>query len=152
VSSEPSLSVIKPSANARALTSQEIETITQKEKSREIAELERARSPNAWRGREHIPEPIRDLLDVFVQVTGQRPTRGQLADWLGTGQDWLEIGISAEDLRAAYARSQLTDRRGFLVTRPGSLTSTAGALAGERRRTGSPEQSKQQKALSTLHS
>lgn len=87
-----------------------------------------------------------------MHVTGQRPTRGQLADWIGTGQDWLEIGIGAEDLRAAYTRSQQTDGRGFLVTRPGSLTSTAGALAGERRRTGSPEQSKQQKALSTLHS
>lgn len=141
IAPESSLTVLKPSINACVLSPKEIEEITQKEKAREIAELERAQSPNAWRGREQLPEPIRDLLDVYVQITGQRPAKGQLMDWLATGQEWLEIGITATDLRNAYGRANPPDGRGFLVTRPGSLTSTAGAIAGERRREGNPEQS-----------
>jgi hypothetical protein len=141
IAPESLLTVLKPSINACALSPEEIEEITQKEKAREIAELERAQSPNAWRGREQLPEPIRDLLDVYVQITGQRPAKGQLMDWLATGQEWLEIGITATDLRNAYGRANPPDGRGFLVTRPGSLTSTAGAIAGERRRKGNPEQS-----------
>jgi hypothetical protein len=147
MSPESSLTVINPSINARELASQEIEEITQKEKSRELAELAQAQSRNAWSGREKFPEPIRDLLDAFVQTTGQRPSKGQLTDWLATGQEWLEIGITAADLRAAYARAKPPDGRGFLVTRPGSLTSTAGAIAGERRQTGNPAHSIRDRVL-----
>jgi hypothetical protein len=89
---------------------------------------------NTWSGREKIPEPIRELLDVYVQITGQKPTKGQLMDWLSTGQEWMELEINAGDLRRAYARATPSDGRGFAVTRPGSLTTTAGAVAGERRK------------------
>ena len=142
----------EPSINTFAFSSKEIEEITQREKQREIAKLKRADSPNAWRGRENIPEPIRDLLDVFVQITGQRPSKAQFMDWLNTGQEWLELGIKAEDLRTAYARANPPDGRGFLVTRPGSLTSTAGAIAGERRKAPNPEQSIQDKIHDLLQS
>jgi hypothetical protein len=141
VSPESSVTVIEPSINARELSPKEVEEITRKEKARELAELERAQSPKAWCGRETLPEPIRDLLDVYVQITGQRPSKGQLMDWLASGQEWLEIGLTAADLRAAYSRSKSPEGRGFLVTRPGSLTSTAGAIAGERRRKGESGQS-----------
>jgi hypothetical protein len=140
IAPEPSLTVKEPSVKPAALSPEEIETITGKEMQRELAELERAESPNAWRGRERLPEPIRDLLDVFVEITGQHPSKGQLADWLATGQEWLELGITGNDLRKAYARANPPEGGGFLVTRPGSLTSTAGAFAGERRKARAPAQ------------
>ena len=83
-----------------------------------------------------MPEPIRDLLDVYVQITGQRPTKGALMDWLQTGQDWLEVGISGDDLRAAYHKAKPEPGEGFMVARPGSLTKVAGMFAGERNRRG----------------
>jgi hypothetical protein len=86
-----------------------------------------------WPGRESVPEQLRDLLDVYVQLTGQRPLKGQLSDWLATAQDWHDLEIRTSDLKTAYAQAKPPDGRGFAVTRPGSLTSTAGAIAGERR-------------------
>jgi hypothetical protein len=56
VSSEPSLTVIKPSANARAFASQKIKMLPQKAQRGETAELQRARSPNAWLS-DHEPPP-----------------------------------------------------------------------------------------------
>ena len=81
-----------------------------------------------------IPEPIRDLLDIYVQITGQKPAKNKLMDWLQTGQEWLEVGISADDLRAAYKKAKPDDGNGFMVSRPGSLTTVAGMFAGERRK------------------
>jgi len=95
---------------------------------------EKQSSGSAWTGREKIPEPIRDLLDVYVQITGQKPAKNQLMDWLQTGQEWLEIGISADDLREAYRKAKPDSGEGFMVARPGSLTRTAGMFAGERRK------------------
>jgi hypothetical protein len=89
-------------------------------------------SLQSWCGRDKIPEPIRELLDVYVEITGQRPVKKQLMDWMCSGQEWLELGIIDIDLRNAYARSK--DGQGFTVARPGSLTAVAGMFAGERRK------------------
>ena len=88
-----------------------------------------------WPGREKMPEAITDLLDVFVEITGMKPSKSQLTDWLSTGQEWLDMGIKESDLREAYKKSKGPEGKigGFLVNRPGSLTNTAGAIAGERR-------------------
>lgn len=88
----------------------------------------------AWSGREKIPEPIRELLDVYVELTCQRPTKGQLIDWLQTGQEWLEMGIVPADLKTAYSKAKPDNGDGFMVARPGSLTRVAGMVAGERRK------------------
>lgn len=89
-----------------------------------------------WAGREKMPEPIRDLLDVFVEVTGIKPTRGQINGWLADGSDWVEIGAKAGDIRAAYEKSRGDPVKGggFFVGRPGSLTTTIQAIVGERRK------------------
>ena len=89
-----------------------------------------------WTGRDKVTEPIRELLDVYVELTGQRPTRDMLKDWAGTANDWLEVGIIASDLREAYLLANPPDGRGFLVSRPGSLTSVASKCAGDRRKKG----------------
>ena len=98
-----------------------------------ILENER-QAQNSWAGREKIPEPIRELLDVYVHITGQKPTKGKLMDWLSTGQEWLELGASQEDIHAAYKKSKPDNGRntGFMVSRPGSLTNTIGMIVGER--------------------
>jgi hypothetical protein len=56
VSSESSLTVIKPSANARAFAAQKIKMLPQKAQRGETAELQRARSPNVWLS-DHEPPP-----------------------------------------------------------------------------------------------
>jgi hypothetical protein len=86
----------------------------------------------SWPGRDKIPEPIRELLDVYVQLTGQKPSKGSLVDWLSTGQDWLDVGIIGDDLRSAYKKAHPATGEGFMVARPGSLTKVAGMFAGER--------------------
>lgn len=100
---------------------------------------EKQASGASWPGRETMPEPIRNLLDVYVQLTGQRPAKKNLLDWLQTGGDWLEAGISADDLRAAYKKSKPDNGEGFMVSRPGSLTTVAGMFAGERRKQTDPQ-------------
>ena len=102
-----------------------------------ILENER-KMTNSWVGREKIPESIRALLDVYVELTGQTPSKGKLMDWLQTGNEWLELGITPIDLRKAYEKANPPDGRGFAVVRPGSLTATAGAIAGERRKHATP--------------
>jgi hypothetical protein len=103
------------------------------EQSRQAALKEQ--SGATWTGRESVPEAIRELLDVFVQVTGIRPAKSNLMDWMKAGQDWLDIGATQADVRAAHAKSKGDGKEGsgFTVTRPGSLTSVIGACAGERR-------------------
>ena len=118
--------------NTRALSKEKTEEANQMVD----AILEGARrAQSSWPGREKIPEPIRDLLDVYVQLTGQKPVKDQLMDWLGAGNDWMEAGIVADDLRQAYAKSKPDQygRGGFMVNRPGSLTRTAQMFTGERR-------------------
>jgi len=94
------------------------------------------KSKSSWSGREKMPEPIRDLLDVYVQLTGQKPLKDQIMDWLSTGNDYIEAGIQAIDLQRAYEKSKPdpNGKGGFMVNRPGSLTRTAQMFAGERQR------------------
>jgi len=86
--------------------------------------------------RDKFPEPIRELIDVYVKVTGQRPIKKNVSDWLMTGQDWLDLEIKPIDLQMAYDKSKPESGPGFTVARPGSLTNTAGMFAGERRSKG----------------
>jgi len=101
---------------------------------------EKQTSGASWSGRERIPEPIRELLDVYVQITGQKPGKGKLMDWLSTGQEWLDQGATGDDVQSAYkiATPSNPNKGGFLVTRPGSLTSTIGMLVGKRHTYSSP--------------
>lgn len=89
-----------------------------------------------WPGREKMPEPIRDLLDIFVKISGIRPLKGQLMDWLGSGQDWLEIGAHPQDISKAYEESRPNEKGfgGFACYRPGSLTGAIQKVVGERRK------------------
>ena len=125
------LSSNESSINERELSSKDIEKANKKVDF--ILENER-KALDSWPGRASIPEPIRDLLDVYVQITGQKPAKNKLMDWLQTGQEWLEIGISSEDLQAAYKKAKPDCGDGFMVSRPGSLTTVAGMFAGERRK------------------
>jgi hypothetical protein len=130
--------------NARAPLSQEnidkanrtVDALLEQERTAQ----EKQASGASWSGREKIPEQIRDLLDVYVQITGQCPTKGVLMDWLQTGQEWLEVGISMDDLKNAYAKANPDNGEGFMVARPGSLTRVAGMMAGKRRSGKSLEQ------------
>lgn len=91
---------------------------------------------STWPGREKVPEPIRELLDVYVQLTGQKPLKGNLLDWLKEGGNWLDLGATQDDVRAAYKAAKPDNGKGFSVTRPGSLTGKIGEIVGERRANG----------------
>ena len=70
--------------------------------------------------REALPEPIRELIDEFVSISGIKPMAKEVSHWLMSGQDWLNIGATREDVRGAlrYAKGK------FTLTDPGSLTKT----------------------------
>lgn len=70
--------------------------------------------------REALPEPIRELIDEFVSISGIKPMAKEVSHWLMAGQDWLNIGATREDVRGAlqYAKGK------FTMTDPGSLTKT----------------------------
>ncbi len=127
IAPKPSLTIIKPS-------SEKSEKIIEKANKTVDFILEtELKAQSFWPGREKIPEPIRELLDVYVELTGQHPGKAKLLDWLSTGQEWLELSIISDDLRRAYEKANPQNGKGgFTVCRPGSLTATAGAFAGER--------------------
>lgn len=103
-----------------------------------------------WPHRDKFPEPIRELLDVYVKLTGQRPAKKDVTDWLLTGQDWLDVGIKGVDLENAYKQAKPENGKGFTVARPGSLTRTAGMFAGERRNNSGNAVSSYDKILAEL--
>jgi hypothetical protein len=118
--------------NANALSFKNLQKANQKmdailKNERVVAEKQN----NGWPGREKMPESIRDLLDMYVELTGQKPGKAKLMDWLSTGQEWLEMGIQSDDLRMAYKAARPGKGNGFLVTRPGSLTSVAHEIQGK---------------------
>jgi hypothetical protein len=119
---------------ARALSKEKIKEITENTEAHILAGMRGAES--SWPGREKLPEPIRDLLDVFVKISGIKPTRRQLMDWLGSGQDWLEIGAHPQDISKAYEESKPNEKGlgGFACYRPGSLTGAVQKVVGERRK------------------
>lgn len=81
--------------------------------------------------RELIPETLVELADVYVEATGQRPSKKSLHDWIATFSEWQGRGASARDLRQALERAG-DKKHGFFVVRPGSLTNTLFALMGKR--------------------
>lgn len=70
--------------------------------------------------RESLPEPIRELIDAFVEATGIKPLAKETVGWLMVGQDWLNLGASPADIRGAldYAKGK------FAIMTPHSLTNT----------------------------
>jgi hypothetical protein len=80
-----------------------------------------------YENRDKIPEQYLPLCDAYVEVTGQKPTKRVLMDWLSAFSDWVGEGLQPQDIRAAHKHATRPDG-GFLVGRPGSLTNTAVAL------------------------
>jgi hypothetical protein len=80
-----------------------------------------------YENRDKIPEQYLTLCDAYVEVTGQKPTKRVLMDWLSAFSDWVGEGLQPQDIRAAHKHATRPDG-GFLVGRPGSLTNTAVAL------------------------
>jgi hypothetical protein len=80
-----------------------------------------------YENRDKLPEPLLPFSDVYVELTGQKPTKRVLMDWIMTFNDWISEGLQPKDIRAAYQHATRPDG-GFLVGRPGSLTNTAVAL------------------------
>ena len=79
--------------------------------------------------REALPEPIRELIDAFVEITGIKPLAREVSGWLVVGQDWLTLGTTRKDISGAfeYAKGK------YSIMEPASLTKTirahkAGAL------------------------
>ena len=91
--------------------------------------------------REALPEPIRELIDEFVRVSGMKPLAKDVSGWLMAGQDWLNLNATKDDVRKSleYAKGK------FTISSPASLTNTirsykTGNLAGmqEHSETDSP--------------
>jgi hypothetical protein len=80
-----------------------------------------------YENRDKIPEPLLAFSDVYVELTGQKPSKRVLMDWIATFHDWIGEGLQPKDIRVAYQHATRPDG-GFLVGRPGSLTNTAVAL------------------------
>jgi hypothetical protein len=80
-----------------------------------------------YENRDKIPEPLLAFSDVYVELTGQKPSKRVLMDWIATFHDWIGEGLQPKDIRTAYQHATRPDG-GFLVGRPGSLTNTAVAL------------------------
>jgi hypothetical protein len=92
-----------------------------------------------WKAR--IPEQYRELLLCYAELTGQRPTAGQISGWIKDAMEWLELGVIVADLKKAYEKSK---EIGFMVGRPGALTNTLTAVAGERHKNHKPAMPKQE--------
>jgi DNA-binding protein H-NS len=120
---------ISTSTSKSALSFSELEKANKKVDY--ILENER-KAKESWNGRGQMPEPIRELLDVYVEVTGQKPIKAKLMDWLQSGQEWLELGATPQDIQEAYKKAHPEKGDGFMVSRPGSLTNTIGMIVGER--------------------
>jgi hypothetical protein len=94
------------------------------------------KSQSSWPGREKMPEPNRDLLDMFVKVSGIKPTKEQFMDWMKASNDWLEIGAHPQDISKAYEESRPNEKGfgGFACYRPGSLMGAVQKVVGERQK------------------
>lgn len=134
-----SINHVTPTYNSRVINhdsltesaNKKVDAILEQERKHQEKKLE----GKSWPHREKFPEAIRELLDVYVRVTGQHPTKDRVLDWLSEGQDWLDLGILPIDIEKAYQKSRGDEKGfgGFTVGRPGSLTNTANMYAGERR-------------------
>ena len=77
-----------------------------------------------YTGREMLPEPIRELMDVWVEASGIKPLKRELSGWLMVGQEWLDLHVQAKDIRGAleYAKGK------YAIMEPASLTKTIRSL------------------------
>ena len=94
---------------------------------------EKEKEGKSWTHREKFPEPFLDNLDAYVFLTGQKPIKKNVSDWLMTAQDWHDLGVKPADIQKAYEKANPENGEGFTVARPGSLTNTAGMFAGKRK-------------------
>jgi hypothetical protein len=136
VTPEPSLTIIEPSVTHAPISKEifdkankEVDAILDFERKAQ----QRKEAGTSWFGRDKLNDQQRLLLDTFVRITGQRPTKDTFSDWLLTSSQWVELEIQPADLVNAYAQSNPTEGKGFTVARPGSLTNVAGMFAGKRR-------------------
>jgi hypothetical protein len=83
-----------------------------------------------------FPPAERELLLVYSEVTGQKPTKAKITDWLCTAQEWLELHATQSDVRTAYRKAHPESGNGFNVMRPGSLTNAISMVVGERHTSG----------------
>ena len=83
----------------------------------------------SWQGREKMPEPLRDLGDAFVNVTGIKPQKKELAFWMGEFQDWLGMGVKPSDLQEVKAYST---EHGYDIFGPSSMTKTLRMLIAKK--------------------
>jgi hypothetical protein len=81
--------------------------------------------------RADIPEPYLEYCDLFVSLTGLKPTKKNASDWLATFSEWTSEGLTIKDIQAAWNKANPENGKGFTVTRPGSLTGTAVALKAQ---------------------
>lgn len=130
---KPDINQIVKQDCAQPLSKEKIKEITENTERRILDGLRGASV--SWSGREKFPEAIRDLLDVFVTVSGIKPVAGQQHDWLKTGSDWLEIGATKPDIAKAFEESKPNEKGfgGFACYRPGSLTGAIQKVVGQRR-------------------
>lgn len=83
----------------------------------------------SWQGRDKLPPAIRDLADAFVEQTGIKPAKRELAFWLGEISDWLNFGVLRQDVQSGVEYAQQHD---FAVMTPASLTKTVRMIAAKR--------------------
>lgn len=74
--------------------------------------------------RDLIPEPYLGFCDLYVELTGQKPTKRVLNDWIAGFSDYVSEGLQLKDIRAAYQYATRPEG-GFSVVRPSSLTNKA---------------------------
>jgi hypothetical protein len=120
---------VTPTSNSKSKSSPRA-GLTEKEKEQANAKVA-AMIDNAkkvkYENRDKVPEQYLPLCDAYVELTGQKPTKRVLMDWLSAFSDWIGEGLQPKDIRVAYQHATRPDG-GFLVGRPGSLTNTAVAL------------------------
>ena len=52
--------------------------------------------------REALPEPIRELIDAWVIASGIKPLAREVSGLLMEGQNWLNLGVTGDDIKAAW--------------------------------------------------
>jgi len=99
---------------------QEIEKQANKKMDVHLDLLRQSVGKTSYPKRESLPEPIRELIDAFVEATGIKPLGKEAMSWLVVGQDWLSLGATPDDVKGAleYAKGK------FAVMTPHSLTNT----------------------------
>ena len=74
-----------------------------------------------------MPEQYLHFSDAYNELTKQEPTKRVIQDWMLTFSEWIDEGLTVENIVEAYKHASRPEG-GFLVGRPGSLTITAVAI------------------------